>query len=357
MIDTLLIDRIYEAAALPERWPAVLADLGRRCGAAGGLFFSSSPSELSWIASPEVAWIIEDYIAEGWMATNERGAPMIAEMHPGFRTDGDYRSADERATVPVYRDFLIPRGIDAAAGTVFQGPRHNAIVLTFEHFASHEHAAAAIQTLDQLRPDLGRALSLTASLGRERAITAVRSLDLAGVSAAVVSDDGRLRAVNDGFAARLGNQLGDQRSGFCFADRRLQARFSEALAAISAGAGVRTIAVAAIGEEPPFAMHLLPLRLGARDVYGWDGILLMVAEVANAAVPNADLLRLLFDLTPAEARMTRLFLEGSSIQQTAKSLRISAATARAHLKSVYGKTGVGRQAELMRLLLGLGAGD
>ena len=43
---------IYEAAIVPERWPAVLADLTQASGARGGVLFSLSDVGSTWIADP-----------------------------------------------------------------------------------------------------------------------------------------------------------------------------------------------------------------------------------------------------------------------------------------------------------------
>lgn len=354
-ISPRLIERIYEAAALPDQWPSVLSAVGQACGAPGALFFTNSLTNFSWTSAPEVAWIIEDYIAQGWIADNVRGAPMIAEFHPGFRTDSDYRTAAERAALPVYRDFLIPRGIDAAAGTMFQGAFNDAIVMTVEHFPSHAHAAAAVPLLDALRPHLGRALSLAARLSDTVAATATMALGSAGTAAAVVSGDGRLRSVNDQFVAQLGGRITEQGRRLRFADPFVQARLAGALTAVEIDRGVHSVALAPAGDHAAAVLHLLPLRRGARDVFGWDGVLILLAEPANARVPGADVLRLLFDLTPAEARLTRLLLEGSTMAEAAAAVGVSDHTARTQLRSVFAKTGVSRQAELVRLLLGLGA--
>jgi DNA-binding CsgD family transcriptional regulator len=82
---------------------------------------------------------------------------------------------------------------------------------------------------------------------------------------------------------------------------------------------------------------------------------MLLAETSNASVPGADLLRLLFDLTPAEARLTRLLVEGNTLAAAARQLKVTEGTARTHLRGVFAKTGVERQAGLVRLLLGLGA--
>lgn len=59
----------------------------------------------------------------------------------------------------------------------------------------------------------------------------------------------------------------------------------------------------------------------------------------------------LFDLTPAEANLATLLARGLSLAQVSSAQNISQHTARAQLKSIFAKTGVSRQAELVRLVL------
>ena len=56
-------------------------------------------------------------------------------------------------------------------------------------------------------------------------------------------------------------------------------------------------------------------------------------------------------MTPAEAGFAVEILKGDGIQAAADRLAISLATARTHLSRIFDKTGVRRQAELVRLLI------
>ena len=353
-IEPLLIERIYEAAVLPERWPAVLQEIADGAGAFGGALIARSPAATTMIPSVRAEVIVNAFIAEGWTADADYAAPLLAEQYPGFRAESAYRTVEEIERLPVHREFYAPRGLIAGVGTVFQGARDDVLHVAIEGFPSHTAAERAVPRLDRLRAPLGRALSLTSRLGEAQAAMTVTSLDLVGLAAAVVSGDSRLRAANDRFTARLGDRLMDRPSGLRFADRFFQAQFADALTVMEAGAGVRSIAVAATRDQPACVIHLLPLKRGARDVFGWDGVLLLLAEAANASIPDADLLRLLFDLTPTEARLTRHLVEGRTPAEAAALLGIMDATARTHLRRVFAKTGVRRQAELVRLLSGLG---
>jgi DNA-binding CsgD family transcriptional regulator len=70
----------------------------------------------------------------------------------------------------------------------------------------------------------------------------------------------------------------------------------------------------------------------------------------SVAVEN-EALRNLFGLTPAEAEVARKLTEGLSLEQAAQALHISRNTARAHLRSIFSKSGITRQSDLVRILL------
>ena len=67
--------------------------------------------------------------------------------------------------------------------------------------------------------------------------------------------------------------------------------------------------------------------------------------------PPSEVIQKLFGLTPKEAALAVRLAAGESIQEAAKSMRITHNTARAHLRSIFTKTGIDRQASLVRLLL------
>lgn len=73
-------------------------------------------------------------------------------------------------------------------------------------------------------------------------------------------------------------------------------------------------------------------------------------QEANHSV-EGELVRQIFDLTPAEAAVTRQLTAGFSLEDVASSLDISRNTARAHLRSIFSKSGITRQSELVRLVL------
>jgi len=67
---------------------------------------------------------------------------------------------------------------------------------------------------------------------------------------------------------------------------------------------------------------------------------------------SRELIQQLFEFTPSEASVAILLADGMTLDEAADKLGIRKNTARAHLRSIFSKTGVKRQTSLVRLLLG-----
>jgi len=78
---------------------------------------------------------------------------------------------------------------------------------------------------------------------------------------------------------------------------------------------------------------------------------LLVSDPEHQALPSAQTIGQLFELTEAEARLALALAEGHRVEDAAAGLGITTNSARTYLKRIFGKTGVGRQAELIRLIV------
>ena len=66
---------------------------------------------------------------------------------------------------------------------------------------------------------------------------------------------------------------------------------------------------------------------------------------------SAGLTSQLYNLTPAETALALELANGLSLEEASETLSIRRNTARAHLRSIFSKTGVRRQTELVRIML------
>lgn len=102
----------------------------------------------------------------------------------------------------------------------------------------------------------------------------------------------------------------------------------------------------------PLSVQVFPLRtsagmLGDRK----SAAAIFISDPDLRLSSNEQHLRELYALTPVEARLAASIAQGRSVDEAALEMGISRNTARAYVKRIFHKTGVRRQAELVRLML------
>ncbi len=104
------------------------------------------------------------------------------------------------------------------------------------------------------------------------------------------------------------------------------------------GAGATRMLVSQLSPDA------MPLALPGR-------LVLVVIWDDEPPRPSGSVARCVYGLTPAEARVATSIATGRTVAAIADELSVQANTVRAHLKSIYGKTGAVGQADLVRRLL------
>jgi DNA-binding CsgD family transcriptional regulator len=350
-----LIDRIYEAALIPSLWPAVLGELGAAVGGNGGFLFGVRDGYTSAVNSVEYDQLMPVFLNDGWSERDPNLPRAIALNHAGFVTDYDLLSEEEIATNDVYCNFYRKHGIGYRAGTIIPIPSGDSIAIVVpRHQDRGPVPPEVVALLDGLRPHLARA-SLTANrLGFERARAQADALQVMGLPGAVLRGRGQVFAANSLFDALMPSLFQDRAQRVTITDIAADALLAEALGTLSF-AGDRTVKsmpIAATAGHVPMVLHVIPVRGSARDIFTQATALLVVTPVDRAAVPTAQVLQGLFDLTPAEARVARGIGQAETIDTLADATGVNRETVRSQLKAVLSKTGLSRQQELVSLLAG-----
>jgi DNA-binding CsgD family transcriptional regulator len=114
--------------------------------------------------------------------------------------------------------------------------------------------------------------------------------------------------------------------------------------------GTSLVSVSRPGRRP-LSLLVVGCRHRAPMFFDAPRVVLLVFDPDDPSRPDATLLGRLFDLTPREADLAVLLMQGLSVDEAARSLGIALSTARTLLKRVSAKTDTHSQAELLRLLL------
>jgi DNA-binding CsgD family transcriptional regulator len=101
--------------------------------------------------------------------------------------------------------------------------------------------------------------------------------------------------------------------------------------------------------------HVIPVRLSARDIFTRCVAVLTLTPITLPHAPPVELVRSLFDLTPAEARVARSLASGKAVETIAADGGVSLTTIRTHVRAVLEKTGCNRQIDVVALLIAISA--
>ena len=218
------------------------------------------------------------------------------------------------------------------------------------------------EVLERIIPHLRRSIQIYARLSRtesERNIYA-GAVEQLSVATIILDERGQLLNTNavadallkqgDGLTLRGQHLRLENRS----ADRRLQEALTTVIQAQQCGetSVVKALRVPRSSGGAPLGLVIRPAPASERS----EG---QSSPCATVFISDPDLqesapqqvLGELFGLTPAEANLATLLARGLSLAQASSTQNISQHTARAQLKAVFAKTGVSRQAELVRLVL------
>jgi len=107
-------------------------------------------------------------------------------------------------------------------------------------------------------------------------------------------------------------------------------------------------------ETPPVLAHVLPLTGGhLRAGLQQEAVAAVFIGEPPDEADAATIAAAAFGLTPSETRVLAGLLGGATLAETAVKFDVAISTAKTHLDSIFLKTGVSRQADLMRLVTGL----
>lgn len=357
--DEAIIDRVYEAAAVPELWRHVLDDLGSVVGCDKCAMIATSPSGREytrWLANERGAVFMNWFPTSPWYHRNVQMARMMAIGEPRFINDLDVFTREEIEVEPYYVECLRPGGVAWGTGTSVGGPTDNKIVFTIHRaYELGPVDFGDMARLTALRPHIARAAFMSARLKLEQARGAVDALAKVGLPAAALTRAGRLHVANTLLDALFPSLVVDAPGRMQFvdraADRQFQAQIRQIVIAGNPRRG-KTFPIVASEEQPAFVVHLLPVAGASHDIFSGTEWLLIIVPVERAGTLPTDLIQGLFDLTTAEARVANGILSGQTLDEIARAAGLSKETTRTQLKSVFAKTSTRRQAELVGLLSG-----
>lgn len=345
------------AGAQPEHWHSVLTQLADATGSSDATMGGQTASQVSMLVSARTD---PDYVrsyAQYYHSRNPMQMASHAQPVGKVTLDREILDVDHFQTSEFYNDWCKPQGIlnGGSINLAAAGGWRATIMVS----GRADYDETRLKLMRAVAPHLCRAFQLNQVMHESRSLSlgAMVALEHVDKGAFVVDMQGNARPVN-AVAERI-LDLGD---GLFLRGGRLVAASMTETAAIeravancergSVGASGATVSVSRSPGRS--ALDLLCMPFPASE--WWPGFEQNVAMVF-VSDPDARLekqtqrLRQRYGLTAAEASLAWEIARSGGRQSAAARRGVSVATARSQLSSIFDKTGVRRQAELVRLLL------
>ncbi len=211
-------------------------------------------------------------------------------------------------------------------------------------------------------PHIKRALNLHLSVNQDRQVISLYSKATAQLMVGVVilDQNGNVLECNPAAASILDMQDGLKISGgmleanYANDNRKLQRLIKDALMHTQVSRLSMTEGMSVSRQSGQLNWGVVVQSISPDE---WTegkqrpSVAVFVRDTGGKADPPVKLAQQLFQLTPAETSLAIQLANGLSLEEAAEALNIRRNTARAHLRSIFSKTGVRRQTELVRIFL------
>lgn len=348
-----LVELVYRAGTQPALWRDALVAIADAAGAdealLGGLAGDASPM----ILAPRTDPALMDSYFRHYHATNALTPAMDASPAGVALVDHELIDMDVFRAGEFYNDWCRPHGFTntVAVNLAVGGAGRGALLLSSPRLFE----AAQVRLFSALLPHLVQAFAINRLLGDLMATSHGLEDALARTEHGVMLVDAARRIVFANAAAERimadGGFLpggGELRCAQRAADDALRAL----VAGCARGGAGGEMRIGRPVPQPDLRLRVSP----ARDGPGWS-LARQAAAVVLLSDPQlqqrrkAGALQTRFRLTPAEAALAWEIVRSGSRKAAASNRGVSVATARSQLNSIFDKTGVRRQTDLVRLLL------
>lgn len=352
-----VLNRLGEAAVNPEAWRDIMDDICKAVGASAAILLQSDIRTPDVPRTDSIDEGTQFYFRNNWHLRDPRAKAFPRMMAGEVVTDLDLMTPEQIRADPMYNEVLFPFGYRWFAGVGFWADTA-AWALTIQRtgregmFEAHDK-----QLLARLAPRLTETATLATAVGRAVLTSMSDVLNRVRQPALVLNREGMVLRTNEIADRGFDDEIRIRERRLVLRDKQAMARFDQLVSMIRSTPDAAAIPASPIlvrrTTKPPVVLRLLPVEGAARSVFLGARAMLILSNLTPRLAPDPALIGQAFDLTPAESRLAALLATGTSIASAAEHLRISRETARNHLKSIFSKTGVHRQSELVKLLLEL----
>ena len=365
-----ILASLYDAMLDDTHWPATSALIDEACGITGHvLLVGEGPKDdirASFVGLYSRGQRREDEEREYldvYHPIDER-VPRVRQL-PDSRLVHvpDLYTAEELKISRTYNEIVRRGHFQAGLYVRLDGPDGSHISWGLgDPVASDGWGSSEIAMVQGLLPHIRQFIRVRQALVRAQAgdTTVTALLETPRIGVLHLDRRGRILAANDRARSllRQGEELSDE-AGVLQArspddQGRLERLVAEALPTSGAVPVSGSMQLGRVSGLPPFVVHIKPVGVPQPD-YGARPVAALVLIVEPGRHPRLDpaLVARTLRLTPAESQVAALLADGKTVRDIALATGRLESTIRSHVKHMFAKHGLSRQADLVRLVLSL----
>jgi DNA-binding CsgD family transcriptional regulator len=358
-----LLGTLYDAAADPALWESFLQELARNVRAdSAGLVMVDARKDLfsvsySWNIDPEAMRLYQAHYG----SVDVWAKQALVRSSGTVESSGGLLPLSELQRTEWYNDFLRRFGIEHGLFCLVENARSRLASLSlYRSRSSIPFQYSENQVLRLLAPHLQRAFRLQSKFYelRNKSMPLDRALDVLQSGLIFLGCHGEIVLMNrsaektlaqrDGLLATRGAlSAGHPTESTLLAETIQQAATTSNGHGISAGGTV----LISRRTRPPLHLLISPIHNSLLPASKHVATVIFINDPLLHPRATQDALRTVHRLTPAEHRVALLLCDGRAPREIADVIGVTYNTVRSQIKSVFSKTGVRRQGELVRLLL------
>ncbi|HEY7458834.1 MAG TPA: helix-turn-helix transcriptional regulator [Xanthobacteraceae bacterium] len=359
-----LIGDIYDAALDPSLWRGALRDIAGFVGGSASSICTTNARSVH--VTSHYHWGLQQSFVQNYFDNYVKCDPAAVGQFVFDVEDVysfvDFLPLEELLETRFYKECLKPEGwIDRIGATLDKSATSFAACVVFRNEQEGPVDENMRRRMRLVVPHIRRAVLVgnVVDLHKGEASSLTSLFDSLADGVLLVDADARIVFTNTAARAMLGEGdiLRDHGGKLSAIDTAADRTLRDVFAATpngDAGVGAEGVALPlSSASKEQWLAHILPLTSGERRRAGSEHSATAAVFVRKAQLETPPLMKTvatLYRLTPTEIRVLQALVEIGGVPSVAEALGVSQTTIRTHLKNLFAKTGMRRQADLVKLI-------
>jgi len=348
------LDQVQAAIFEPSLWLPTIEAIGRASGALGANIMEPAGRGAfgAALSTENLDDLLEGYVREEWGARDFR-AQLLPPLHrEGVVLEASFVSREQFDRHEYYK-FMRKYGVGDSVLMNISSAKEELYFVLQNSLSEDSPQSADMPHFHAIRTRLLTAMQLARHIDASRVMGMAAAFETSNIGCIFFNRKGLVTLTNPKADALFTGDLRISRGEVRGCSAHETARFNRELKIAIQAPGQSTDALSAVrlsrAGKRPLIVRFERFGTQLADVFSHSCAMALIEDPDEEMRLKPETLMALFNLTPAETRISLLVASGMSAVDIASQQGTGYETVRSHIRSIFQKTGTGRQSELSAL--------